>query len=154
MLEPGEASSSQGSVFSEALSLGGDVAKGEEEESVGGDGEDGGTSGTQGKCKNKNRGKRKKKGWSQHKKGTKPRGQEDVDRQQKVTDKITKIKCASKQLRNPFDEMDIDTKREHAIFLYCEQVTGFLSEFEVAFASKSVSVKKKVAKRVGISVRT
>ena len=50
--------------------------------------------------------------------------------------------------------MDIDTKREHAIFLYCEKMTGVLSDFEVAFASKSVSVKKKVAKRVGVSCRT
>ena len=154
---PGEASS-QGSVISDAQSLGpsggddGEVGDGEVNHGEVGDGEVGGPSVNLGQCKK--RGKRKKTGFSKHKRGAKSRGQEDAFRRKKVTDKIEKIKNANHQLRNPYDDMDIDTKREHAIFLYCEKMTGVLSDFEVAFASKSVSVKKKVAKRVGVSCRT
>ena len=100
------------------------------------------------------RGKRTAKGWRQHKKGAKSRGQEDTQRKAKVNDKIEKIKRAREDLKNPYDEMDIDTKKEHAVFFYCDKMAEILSDNEVAFSSKSVAVKKKVAKKVGVSVAT
>ena len=84
---PGEASSSQESVFSDAQSLGpagGD--DGEVDDGEVGDGEVGGPSVNLGQCKK--RGKRKKKGFSKHKKDAKSQGQEDAFRRKKVTDKI------------------------------------------------------------------
>ena len=100
------------------------------------------------------RGKRTAKGWGQHKKGAKSRGQEDTQRKAKVNDKIEKIKRAREDLKNPYDDMDIDTKKEHALFFYSDKMAEILSENEVAFSSKSVAVKKKVAKQVGVSVAT
>ena len=50
--------------------------------------------------------------------------------------------------------MDIDTKKAHALFLYNEEMAQSLSDNEVAFSSKSVAVKKRVSKRVGVSKRT
>ena len=50
--------------------------------------------------------------------------------------------------------MDIDTKKSHALFLYNDKMADIVTENETAFSSKSVLVKKKVAKRVGVSKRT
>ena len=74
---PGEASS-QGSVISDAQSLG---PSGGDDGEVG-DGEVGGPSVNLGQCKK--RGKRKKTGFSKHKRGAKSRGQEDAFRRKKV----------------------------------------------------------------------
>ena len=57
-------------------------------------------------------------------------------------------------MEDPYDNMDIDTKKEHALFLYCDKMAKILTENEIAFSSKSVSVKKKVSERVGVSLRT
>ena len=59
------------------------------------------------------KGKRAAKGWSKHKKGAKSRGQQDTERRERVDEKIAKIKKAREDL-NPYDEMDIDTKKKHA----------------------------------------
>ena len=100
------------------------------------------------------RGKRKKKDWSKHKGGAKSRGKQDTDMREKVNDKVERIVRATQQLENPYDDMDIDTKKAHALFLYNEKMAEILSHNEVAFSSKSVSVKKGVAKRVGVTLRT
>ena len=64
------------------------------------------------------------------------------------------MRRAKENLENPYDDMDIDTKKTHALFLYNDEMAQILSENEVAFSSKSVAVKKKVSKRVGVSERT
>ena len=46
-------------------------------------------------------------------KGAKSRGQQDTERRERVDEKIAKIKKAREDL-NPYDEMDIDTKKKHA----------------------------------------
>ena len=93
--------------------------------------------------KTSKKGKRVKKGWSKHKIGAKSRGEVDFERREKVKEKVDQIKRAKELLQNPYDEMDIDTKRAHAIFYYNEKMSECLSADEVAFSSKSVSVKKK-----------
>ena len=98
--------------------------------------------------------KGKSKGWSEHKGGAKSRGKEDTERRAKVNDKIERVMRARENLDNPYDDMDLDTKKAHALFLYNDKMAKILADNEVAFSSKSVSVKKKVAKRVGVSKRT
>ena len=105
-------------------------------------------------CAAKQRGKRKAKGWSLHKKGGKSRGLQDTVRKAKVNEEVERIKRARQEMEDPYDNMDIDTKKEHALFLYCDKMAKILTENEIAFSSKSVSVKKKVSKRVGVSLRT
>ena len=100
------------------------------------------------------RGKGKSRGWSDHKGGAKSRGKEDTERRAKVNDKIERVVSATENLENPYDDMDIDTKKAHALFLYNDKMAKIVSDDEVAFSSKSISVKKKVAKRVGVSKRT
>ena len=50
---------------------------------------------------------------------------------------------ATENLENPYDDMDIDTKKAHALFLYNDKMAKIVSDDEVAFSSKSISVKKK-----------
>ena len=146
----GDVCSSQGSLDVEE-----EVEEEEEEElkvdapTAAGDGVDETKSGVRANKK----GKRTGKGWSKHKKGAKSRGQQDTERRERVDEKIAKIKKAREDL-NPYDEMDIDTKKNHALFHYNDMMADILSENEVAFSSKSVAVKKKVAKKVGVSVRS
>ena len=153
----GDTRSSQGSLEEEEKREEGEQEEGQEEEEeskvdAGGDGGDeakrehvgGGV---------KKKGKQGAKGWSRHKKGAKSRGKVDSERREKVEEKIAQIKKAREDL-NPYDEMDFDTKKKHALFLYNDMMVDILSENEVAFSSKSVKVKKKVSKKVGVSVRT
>ena len=50
--------------------------------------------------------------------------------------------------------MDMDTKKAHAIFFYNKKMSQVLSSSDTAFHSKSMSVKKKVAKLVGVGPKT
>ena len=100
------------------------------------------------------RGKRKKKGWSKHKGGAKARGKQDTEMRGKVNEKVERIVTATQRLENPYDDMDFNTKKAHALFLYNDKMAEILSQNEVAFSSKSVAVKREVAKRVGVSERT
>ena len=149
LAETGAASSSQGSIEVEvevekvkapnpvSVDPGGDVAHGEQI--------------------SKRRRRRKRGGqkqWHRNKTGAKSRGKEDEERKAKVDERIEKIRRARENLENPYDEMDIDTKKSHALFLYNDKMADILTENEMAFSSKSVLVKKKVAKRVGVSKRT
>lgn len=150
LAETGDVSSSQGSQEMEVEAPtsrgdggGGNVAK---DKVQGGDTVKGGIKGK--------RGKRKRKGWDKHKKGEKGRGKEDIARKAKVDDKIEKIMRAKENLENPYDEMDIDTKKSHALFFYNDEMSQMLSNSEVAFSTRSIAVKERVAKKVGVSVRT
>ena len=122
---------------------------------AGGDGTNGGGEEHCGEvAKGGKRGKRKGKAWHRHKNGEKSRGKQDIERKAKVNDKIEKIRRAREVLEDPYDDMDIDTKKAHALFFYNAEMAEIVSDNEVAFSSKSVKVKKVVSKRVGVSKRT
>ena len=80
----------------------------------------------------------------------KSRGQVDHQRQQKLPAQIDQINRACEEYDNPYDNMDMDTKKAHAIFFYNKKMSQVLSSSDTAFHSKSMSVKKKVAKLVGV----
>ena len=67
---------------------------------------------------------------------------------------IDQINRACEEYDNPYDNMDMDTKKAHAIFFYNKKMSQVLSSSDTAFHSKSMSVKKKVAKLVGVGPKT
>ena len=103
----------------------------------------------------KKKNKRKRRGWGNSRKGVgKSRGQVDHQRQQKLQAQIDQINRACEEYDNPYDDMDMDTKKAHAIFFYNKKMSQVLSSSDTAFHSKSMSVKKKVAKLVGVGPKT
>ena len=84
----------------------------------------------------------------------KSRGQVDHQRHQKLQAQIDQINRACEEYDNPYDNMDMDTKKAHAIFFYNKKMSQVLSSSDTAFHSKSMSVKKKVAKLVGVGPKT
>ena len=80
------------------------------------------------------RGGRKGKQWGRNKKGTKPRGKEDGDRKAKIDEKVRKIRRARKSLEIPYDEMDINTKKAHALFLHNNEVAEIVTDNETDFS--------------------
>ena len=67
---------------------------------------------------------------------------------------IDQINRACEEYDNPYDDMDMDTKKAHAIYFYNKKMSQVLSSSDTAFHSKSMSVKKKVAKLVGVGPKT
>ena len=56
------------------------------------------------------------KQWHRNKTGAKSRGKEDEERKAKVDERIEKIRRVREYLENPYDEMDIDTKKISCTF--------------------------------------
>ena len=103
----------------------------------------------------KKKNKRKRRGWGNSRKAVgKSRGQVDHQRQQKLQAQIDQINRACEEYDNPYDDMDMDTKKAHAIYFYNKKMSQVLSSSDTAFHSKSMSVKKKVAKLVGVGPKT
>ena len=103
----------------------------------------------------KKKNKRKRRGWGNSRKAVgKSRGQVDHQRHQKLQAQIDQINRACEEYDNPYDNMDMDTKKAHAIFFYNKKMSQVLSSSDTAFHSKSMSVKKKVAKLVGVGPKT
>ena len=89
----------------------------------------------------KKKNKRKRRGWGKSRKaGGKSRGQVDHQRQQKLQAQIDQINRACEEYDNPYDNMDMDTKKAHAIFFYNKKMSQVLSSSDTAFYSKSMSV--------------
>ena len=89
----------------------------------------------------KKKNKRKRRGWGNSRKGVgKSRGQVDHQRQQKLQAQIDQINRACEEYDNPYDDMDMDTKKAHAIFFYNKKMSQVLSSSDTAFHSKSMSV--------------
>ena len=89
----------------------------------------------------KKKNKRKRRGWGNSRKAVgKSRGQVDNQRHQKLQAQIDQINRACEEYDNPYDNMDMDTKKAHAIFLYNKKMSQVLSSSDTAFHSKSMSV--------------
>ena len=89
----------------------------------------------------KKKNKRKRRGWENSRKAVgKSRGQVDNQRHQKLQAQIDQINRACEEYDNPYDNMDMDTKKEHAIFFYNRKMSQVLSSSDTAFYSKSMSV--------------
>ena len=93
----------------------------------------------------KKKNKRKRRGWENSRKAVgKSRGQVDNQRHQKLQAQIDQINRACEEYENPYDNMDMDTKKAqclaHAIFFYNKKMSQVLSSSDTAFHSKSMSV--------------